>query len=258
VRAARLLAEIGDCRARFPDPESLICLAGAAPSTRRSGKHEAVTFHWAVNRELRDAVCDFAADSRKTNPWAAHLYNQAIARGKDHPHAARILARAWLYVIWQCWQDRTPYDPPARSPSNDSSIKINRRRLDTAAATAQRCPSLLGKRVHPHVLRHTCAMSLQAGVDTAVIALWLGHAGVRSTDAYVHADITIKEKALALTTPAAARPGRYRPPDKVLAFLEACDYAEPKAVALPYRHAPWPASRHSRRVGIGRPMRMSA
>jgi hypothetical protein len=62
--------------------------------------------------------------------------------------------------------------------------------------------------------------SLQAGVDTSVIALWLGHAGVRSTDAYIHADMTIKEKALALTTPATAPPGRYRPPDKILAFLE--------------------------------------
>jgi hypothetical protein len=62
--------------------------------------------------------------------------------------------------------------------------------------------------------------SLQAGVDTSVIALWLGHAGVRSTDAYIHADITIKEKALSLTTPAAAKPGRYRPTDKMLAFLE--------------------------------------
>jgi transposase len=111
VRAARLLAEIGDCRARFPDPEALICLAGAAPSTRQSGKHQVVTFRWAVNRELRDAVCDFANDSRRAHPWAAHLYNQAIARGKDHPHAVRILARAWLYVIWHCWQDHTPYDP---------------------------------------------------------------------------------------------------------------------------------------------------
>jgi transposase len=111
VRAARLLAEIGDCRARFPDPEALICLAGVAPSTRQSGKHEVITFRWAVNRELRDAVCDFAADSRRTNPWAAHLYNQAIARGKDHPHATRILARAWLYVIWHCWQGHTAYDP---------------------------------------------------------------------------------------------------------------------------------------------------
>ena len=95
-------------------------------------------------------------------------------------------------------------------------------RVDTHAATAaQTCPSLLGRKIHPHVLRHSCAMTLlQAGVDTSVIALWLGHAGVRSTDAYLHADITIKEKALALTTPASARPGRYHPSDKVLAFLE--------------------------------------
>ena len=61
---------------------------------------------------------------------------------------------------------------------------------------------------------------LHAGVDVAVIALWLGHAGVRSTDAYIHADISIKEKALALTTPATAKPGRYQPTDKVLAFLD--------------------------------------
>ena len=61
---------------------------------------------------------------------------------------------------------------------------------------------------------------LQAGVDTSVIALWLGHASVRSTDAYVHADISITERALALPTPADAKPGRYRPTDKMLAFLE--------------------------------------
>jgi transposase len=111
VRAARLLAEIGDCRARFPDPESLIGLAGVAPSTKRSGKYKAVNFRWAADKQLRDAVCDFAADSRKANPWAAQLYNRAIARGKDHPHATRILARAWLYVIWHCWQDGAAYDP---------------------------------------------------------------------------------------------------------------------------------------------------
>jgi transposase len=111
VRAARLLAEIGDCRQRFPDPESLMCLAGAAPSTRQSGKARSVTFRWAVDKQLRDAVCDFAADSRHASPWAATLYNDAIARGKDHPHATRILARAWLYVIWHCWHDHTAYDP---------------------------------------------------------------------------------------------------------------------------------------------------
>ena len=111
VRAARLLAEIGDVRGRFPDAASLACLAGVAPSTKQSGKHKAVTYRWAVNKELRDAVCDFAGDSRRANPWAAKIYNDAVARGKDHPHAVRILARAWLGVIWRCWQNHTAYQP---------------------------------------------------------------------------------------------------------------------------------------------------
>ena len=111
VRAARLLAEVGDCRARFPTPESLACLAGVAPSTRQSGKVIHVGFRWAADKQLRDAVCDFAGDSRRANPWAADLYNRARARGHDHPHTVRILARAWLYVIWHCWQDGVGYDP---------------------------------------------------------------------------------------------------------------------------------------------------
>ena len=111
VRAARMLAEIGDCRARFPTPEALTGLAGVAPSTRKSGKIKIIAFRWAVDKQLRDAVCDFASDSRRASPWAASIYDNAIARGKDHPHAVRILARAWLYVIWHCWQDRAPYDP---------------------------------------------------------------------------------------------------------------------------------------------------
>jgi transposase len=111
VRAARLLAETGDCRARFPDPQSLACLAGVAPVTRQSGKHTSIGFRWAVNRQLRGAVTDFAADSRHASPWAAAIYDAARARGKDHPHAVRILARAWIYIIWRCWQEGTPYDP---------------------------------------------------------------------------------------------------------------------------------------------------
>jgi len=111
VRAARLLAEIGDARGRFPTPESLVCLAGAAPSTKQSGKVKVVTFRWAADRQLRGAVIDFAGDSHHANPWAADLYQRAIARGHDHPHATRILARAWLHIIWRCWQDHVPYDP---------------------------------------------------------------------------------------------------------------------------------------------------
>ncbi|HXF03386.1 MAG TPA: IS110 family transposase, partial [Arthrobacter sp.] len=111
LRAARLLAEVGDCRFRFPDPESLQGLAGVAPVTRQSGKTTYVDFRWAADKQLRDAVCDFAGDSRHASPWAAGIYDAARARGKDHPHAVRITARAWLYVIWRCWQDGTAYDP---------------------------------------------------------------------------------------------------------------------------------------------------
>jgi transposase len=111
VRAAALLAEIGDCRARFPSPESLAALAGAVPSTRRSGKHHAVTFRWACDKKLRDAVIDFAQDSVRGNEWADRLYRRHRAQGNTHPHASRVLARAWIYVIWRCWQDRTAYDP---------------------------------------------------------------------------------------------------------------------------------------------------
>lgn len=111
VRAARLLAEIGDARGRFPTPEALVCLAGAAPSTKQSGKVKVVTFRWAADRQLRGAVIDFAGDSHHANAWAADLYQRARARNLDHPHATRILARAWLHIIWRCWQDRVPYDP---------------------------------------------------------------------------------------------------------------------------------------------------
>ena len=116
MRAARLPAGTGDCRARFPSPESLICLAGVAPSTRKSGKTTYAHFRRAAGKQLRDTIHDFAGDSRHASPRAAQLHNDAIARGKDHPHGTRILARAWLYVIWHCWQNRIAYDPrPAQS-----------------------------------------------------------------------------------------------------------------------------------------------
>ena len=111
VRAATLLAEIGDARGRFPTDDSLAALAGCAPSTRRSGKLHAVTFRFACDKRLRDAIINFADDSRHASPWAADIYNRARARNKRHPHAVRILARAWIRVIWRCWQDGTAYDP---------------------------------------------------------------------------------------------------------------------------------------------------
>jgi len=86
-------------------------LAGAAPSTRSSGKLHSVTFRFACDKKLRDAIVNFADDSRHASPWAADIYQRARDRGHRHPHAVRILARAWIRVIWRCWQDHTAYQP---------------------------------------------------------------------------------------------------------------------------------------------------
>jgi transposase len=111
VRAALLLAEIGNCRARFPSEDALAAAAGVSPSTRASGRSRAVVFRHACDHRLREALTDFAADSRQASPWARDIYNRARARGARHPHAVRILARAWTRVLWRCWTDHTAYDP---------------------------------------------------------------------------------------------------------------------------------------------------
>jgi transposase len=111
INAAQMLAEWGDCRQAYPQADSVAMLGGLCPVTHASGRHRDVSFRWACNKRLRQAMTTFANNSRHASPWAAEVYQRAIARGCDHPHAVRILARAWVRVIWRCWQDRTPYDP---------------------------------------------------------------------------------------------------------------------------------------------------
>lgn len=110
VNAAQLLAEIGDVRERFQSDDVLAMEAGVVPVTKRSGKAKSVGFRWACNKRLRRAVTSWADNTRRASSWARDLYDRARARGADHPHAIRILARAWLRVLWRCWQDRTRYD----------------------------------------------------------------------------------------------------------------------------------------------------
>jgi transposase len=111
VCAAQILAELGDVRERFPSVERLAAEAGAVPVTFESGKARSVTFRWACNHRLRQAVMCLADNSRHANAWAHNIYAGARARGCDHPHAIRILARAWLRVLWRAWFDRKLYNP---------------------------------------------------------------------------------------------------------------------------------------------------
>ncbi|CAN7563180.1 IS110 family transposase [Variovorax sp. LjRoot178] len=111
ICAAQILAELGSVRERFVSDEHLAAEAGVAPVTYQSGKSKAVTFRWACNHRLRAALTCLADNSRHASAWAASLYAKARARGCDHPHAIRILSRAWLRVIWRAWTDRKAYDP---------------------------------------------------------------------------------------------------------------------------------------------------
>jgi transposase len=111
VTAARLISEIGDCRGRYPTNEALAADAGMSPVAIESGKRKVASFRRACDHRLRDAIATLADATRHRHPWAKDIYRRARARGCDHPHAIRILGRAWVRVIWRMWQDGVPYDP---------------------------------------------------------------------------------------------------------------------------------------------------
>jgi transposase len=111
ITAAGLLAEIGDNRSRYPHAETLAADAGQTPVAIESGKRRSATFRWACDKRLRQHVSVLADTSRHHNPWAHDIYQRARNRGCDHPHAIRILGRAWTRILWRCWQDHTTYQP---------------------------------------------------------------------------------------------------------------------------------------------------
>jgi len=111
VCAAAMLAEIGDCRERYPTKATLAADGGQAPVAVESGKSKRARFRWACDHRLRAAICTLADTSRHHNPWAADIYTRARARGASHQHAIRILGRAWCGVIWRLWTDHDVYDP---------------------------------------------------------------------------------------------------------------------------------------------------
>ena len=145
--------------------------------------------------------------------------------GKGRKDRATPLTSQTVKVLkpWLAELGPAPGGPlfPTRAGGRLSRDAVERLVAKHAAAAADSCLSIKGKNVTPHTLRHTAAMTLlRAGVDTSVIALWLGHEDAETTHVYLHADMTIKEQALARVQPPSTSPGRYRPPDNLLAFLD--------------------------------------
>ena len=156
-----------------------------------------------------------------------HLGTGAHIRvtGKGRKKRATTLTGETVKVMRQWLTERhgQPADPlfPTRQGRPLSRYTVGALVAKHAATAAVSCPSLKARRVTPHTLRHTNAMLLRAkGVDIATIALWLGHESTQTTHIYEHADPALKEQAIARTAPLGAKPGRYRPPDALLAFLE--------------------------------------
>jgi integrase/recombinase XerD len=146
-----------------------------------------------------------------------------LGKGRKQRITPLTTATVATLCAWQHEHPGAPADPlfPTRRGNPLGRDGLQRRLTAYAATAARACTSLHGKRISPHVLRHTAAMRLlAAGVDTSVIALWLGHENVATTQIYIHADLALKEKALARTAPQHAQPGRYQPTDTILAFLD--------------------------------------
>ncbi|MDR1188673.1 MAG: site-specific integrase [Bifidobacteriaceae bacterium] len=196
-------------------------LIAAPDTTTRTGRRDQALLHLAIHTGLR--VSEFTGlglQDVRLGP-AAHV--QCHGKGRKHrivPLTAETvrLLRAWI-------REPPPGDsqilfpgPHGNKLSRDAVAKLVAKHAATAGLT---CPTMASKHVTPHTMRHSCAMLLRsAGVDMSVIAVWLGHAGTASTDVYLHADMDVKQRALALVTPAAAKPGRYKPSQDILAFLD--------------------------------------
>jgi integrase/recombinase XerD len=138
-------------------------------------------------------------------------------RGTPLTKVARRVLQAWMKEPWPI---ESPFLFPSLSGGRLSADAVQDLVNKHVAAARLECPSLMKKRVTPHVLRHTAAMELlQAGVDRSMIALWLGHESVETTQIYLNANLALKEEILAKTNLVNGKPGRYRPTDRVLSFL---------------------------------------
>ena len=203
------------------EPE-IDALLAAPDQSAWIGRRDRAMFALAIETGLRVSELTGLRRSDVQLGTAAHI----ACHGKGRKDRITPLTTDTVAVlrVWTTERAGIPTDPlfPTRRGQPLSLDALERRVAHHAQHAARTCPTLKTKKITPHTLRHTAAMRLlHAGVDTTVIALWLGHESVQTTQIYLHTDLTLKEQALNKTTPLTSTPGRYQPPDQLLAFLEA-------------------------------------
>jgi site-specific recombinase XerD len=202
--------------------QEITALLAAPDLTTRIGRRDRAILLVAIRTGLR--VSELAGLRRGDVAFGPSASVSCVGKGRKHRTTPIDVSTARVVHAWLAETVGDPGDPLFAGPrgeplSRDAISRIVSRHVETAVES---CPTLGAKRVTPHVLRHTCAMQLlAAGVDVAVIALWLGHESIRTTDIYQHADLALKERALSKAASPVTTWTRFRPPDKLLAFLEA-------------------------------------
>jgi len=205
----------------FLDDVEAAALLAAPDPARWEGRRDRVLILLAIQSGLR--VSELLGLNRGDITLGVGAHLRCTGKGRKQRAVPLTTHVAAALRNWLTERGGLPDDPVfcTRTGRRLSPDAVQRRLRTHARTAARSCPSLEGRKLSPHVLRHTNAMGLlHAGVDTSVIALWLGHADIRSTNAYLHADLAIKERALAKVQPVDVPHGRYQPPDRLIAFLE--------------------------------------
>jgi integrase/recombinase XerD len=204
----------------FLTAEETNALLAAPDRSTWTGRRDHALLQVTVQTGLR--VSELTALRRQDTHLGTGAHLRCLGKGRKHRVTPLTTATVAALHIWLDERAGTDSDPIfcTRSGQPLSRDAIEHLVTKHAATAARTAPTLATKHISPHTLRHSAAMALlHAGVDLSVIALWLGHESTHTVQAYLHADMALKERALARTAPTGTVPGRYHPPDSLLSFL---------------------------------------